>query len=136
MNHQVEADASALSAANVLTFASAVELATGLALLAAPQFVGRLLLGVDLAASGTVVARCFGAGLVALGVACWPVHGAGISTRARSGMLIYNALLAAYLAWVGLGRDMGGALLWPAVLLHAGVALLLAWRWRNDSVRR
>src|SRR5437899_11912417 len=32
----------------------------------------------------------------------------------------------------GHGRAPGGLLLWPGVALHAVVALLLAWTWRDE----
>jgi hypothetical protein len=40
-------------------------------------------------------------------------------------MLIYNALIALYLAYLGTIAHLGGALLWPAVVLHGVVAGLL-----------
>ncbi len=45
-------------------------------------------------------------------------------------MLTYNALIALYLGYLGTVGHMQGLLLWPAVLLHAVVAvwLLLAER--------
>jgi hypothetical protein len=47
-------------------------------------------------------------------------------------MSTYNALIALYLAWLGIVGHMGGLLLWPAAALHAVVALLLLWTWRNE----
>jgi hypothetical protein len=47
-------------------------------------------------------------------------------------MLVYNALIATYLAYLGTAGHLGGLLLWPAVALHAVVALLLAWTWRDN----
>ena len=44
-------------------------------------------------------------------------------------MLAYNVLIAPYLAALGAVRHQGGVLLWPAVALHAGVALLLVRGW-------
>jgi len=45
-------------------------------------------------------------------------------------MLIYNLLIAAFLAWLGTAAHTTGILLWPAVALHAGVALALLWKCR------
>ena len=42
-------------------------------------------------------------------------------------MLIYNVLIALYLAYLGAAEHLGGVLLWPGVALHAIVALLLVW---------
>ena len=47
-------------------------------------------------------------------------------------MLIYNVLIALYLAHLGKVGHLGGLLLWPGVALHAVVALLLVWTWRDE----
>ena len=44
-------------------------------------------------------------------------------------MLIYNVLIAVYLAYLGTIGHAGGLLLWPGVALHAVVALVLVWTW-------
>jgi len=109
----------------VLGFTAGVEAATGLALVALPSFVARLLLGEELAGTGAVVARCFGVTLLSLALAVWPRVGAATRQPARA-MLFYNAALALYLAWLGTAGHLGGPLLWPAAVLHGVVALLLA----------
>jgi hypothetical protein len=110
--------------ARTLGFSAIAEAVTGLAALAAPALVASLLLGAELSAVGIAVVRCFGVALLGLGIACWPgVHGHA-PFRA---LLTYNALIALYLAYVGTAGQMDGLLLWPAVGLHAAVALLLVW---------
>jgi hypothetical protein len=47
--------------------------------------------------------------------------------QAFRAMLAYNALIALYLGYLGFVANVGGVLLWPAVALHAAVALLLIW---------
>jgi hypothetical protein len=42
-------------------------------------------------------------------------------------------LIAFYLAYLGAVAGQGGLLLWPAVVLHAVVALLLIWTARTDQ---
>ncbi len=112
---------------NVLLVAAIVEVATGLALLLAPAVVAKLLLGVQIPAIGMVLGRCFGIALLALGVACWPVvHVAGSRSAIVRGMLIYNALIALYLGYLATAGHAAGVLLWPAIALHAVVAVLLA----------
>jgi hypothetical protein len=81
------------------------------------------LLGAELSGVGAVLARCFGVGLLGLGVA--PVF---------RGMLLYNAGIALYLGFAGAAGQWGGILLWPAVALHAGVALLLVYLRRTEGV--
>jgi hypothetical protein len=117
----------------VLVFTTLVELATGAALMAVPRFVVRLLLGGELAGPGAAAARCFGVALVALAFACWPGGpGAGSGRAPYRAMLIYNALIALYLAWLGTTGPTQGLLLWPAAALHAAVAMLLAWTARES----
>ncbi len=102
-----------------LIFAAVAEAATGLALVLVPSLVGHLLLGAELAGAALPVARVTGIALIALGVACWP-------GPPLIGMLIYTTLVMAYLAYIGIRGEWGGALLWPAVAVHAVLALLLA----------
>lgn len=118
----------------ILAFASIVEAATGLALMSAPALVVRLLLGGELAGTGEVAARCFGVALVALALACWPGGRAGEGGRAAfRAMLVYNSLIALYLAWLGTVARMAGTLLWPAAVLHGLVALALVGTARRPS---
>jgi len=104
----------------LLVLAAVLEAALGLALMVAPAVVARLLLGADLSAAGATVGRVAGCALVALGIACWPVRDLAsmLITGARA-MLTYNLLVACYLAFLGIGGQFVGVLLWPAVALHA-----------------
>mgnify|MGYP000560220595 CR=1 FL=1 len=102
----------------VLIFAAVGEAGTGLALLIVPALVGRLLLGEELTGSAIPVARVAGLALIALGVACWP-------GPARAGMLLYSAAVMLYLACIGFAGGLTGILLWPAVILHAILTVLL-----------
>ncbi|MFO1460614.1 MAG: hypothetical protein U1G08_14550 [Verrucomicrobiota bacterium] len=108
---------------NLLTVAAAAETATGLALLVLPSLAGRLLLGEELTGVAIPVARVLGIALIALGVACWP------DRTALCGMLTYSVLATGYLAWLGVRGEWVGALLWPAVFLHAILTVLLARTW-------
>ena len=101
-----------------LTFAAVAEIVTGLALLVAPHLVGQLLLGAELSGGGIPVARVTGIALIALGIACWP-------GPPLAGMLVYTLLVMLYLAYIGIGGEWVGPLLWPAVAVHAVLALLL-----------
>lgn len=116
----------------ILTFAAVVEIGTGLVLIIDPAIVIKLLLGIEDSIVGMLLGRFFGVALLSLGVACWPGRleptGGLQSFRA---MLAYNALVALYLAYLGTAGHLGGSLLWPAVALHAIVALSLAWASRN-----
>jgi hypothetical protein len=104
---------------NVLIVASVVELATGVALLLVPSLTGQLLFGESLAGIALQVARVAGIALIALGIACWP-------GPPRPAMLAYNAAVTTYLAWLGFAGGLSGILLWPAVVLHTILTVLLA----------
>jgi Ca2+/Na+ antiporter len=118
---------------NLLTFAAIVEVGTGLVLMIDPALVAALLLGAEVSGVATLLGRCFGITLLALGVACWPSRQRAESkSPAVRAMLIYNALIAMYLVYVFTVRHVGGMLLWPGVALHAAVALLLVWTWRAE----
>jgi hypothetical protein len=102
-----------------LVFAAISEAATGAGLVIVPSLIGQSLLGAEFAGVAVVVARVLGIALIALGVACWP-------GPPRVGMLIYSGAVALYLAYAGLALGFAGILLWPAVVLHAVLTLLLA----------
>lgn len=103
----------------VLLLAGAGETATGLPLLIAPALVGRLLLGAELAGVAIPLARVLGIALLALGVGC-------SSGSLWLGMWIYTALATLYLAYLGIGTEWSGIMLWPAVVAHAALTILLA----------
>jgi len=118
----------------ILAFAAVVEIGTGLALMIDPAIVVTLLLGADVSGVGILLGRCFGIALLALGLACWPGRQRAESdSPAFRAMLIYNVLIALYLAYLGTVGHLGGLLLWPGVALHAVVALLLVWPWRDEQ---
>jgi hypothetical protein len=112
----------------VLIVAAVGEAGTGLALLIVPSLVGRLLLGEELTGIAIPVARVAGIALVAFGIACWP-------GTPLAGMLIYSAAVTLYLAYVGFAGGSSGILLWPAVVGHAVLTLLLAWAWLSERAQ-
>jgi hypothetical protein len=111
----------------ILVSAAVAEAATGLALLIVPSLVGNLLLGAELTGVAIPVARVAGIALISLGAACWP------GCTALCGMLTYGALATVYLGYIAIGGAWVGKLLWPAVVLHAVLTILLtrAWLGRN-----
>lgn len=111
----------------LLIVTSVIEAAIGLTLVLAPSVPVSVLLGVSLdAPAGLVVARVAGAALLSLGVACWLARNDPRS-RATTGLiaalLLYNAAAVAVLAHAGIGLGLSGIGLWPAVVLHAGMAV-------------
>jgi len=101
-----------------LIFAAIGETATGLALLIVPSLVGQLLLGEQLAGVAIPAARVAGIALIALGIACWP-------GPPLVGMVTYSALVTVYLAYLGFAGGLTGVLLWPVVVLHVILTVLL-----------
>lgn len=108
----------------LLTLAAVVEIATGLALLVTPGLVSSLLLGITGTEVITLFGRFFGLALIALGIACWPAAATNAAVRA---MLVYNAAIALYLAYIGVFVS-NGLLLWPAVVFHAVMTALFLRR--------
>jgi len=115
------------SVKSLLIVTAAIETATGVALLGMPLLVVSLLLGGLLATpAALVVTRVAGAALLSLGLACWLARDDGQSRAARgliAAMLLYNAGAVTVLAYAGVGMGLSGIGLWPAVLLHAALAV-------------
>ncbi len=104
----------------LLIIAALGEAATGLSLLTVPSLIVPLLFGEEPAGVAVALARVAGIALLALGVACWP--GPPVI-----GLLIYNAVVAAYLAYLGFVGGLTGVLLWPAFVVHVILTALLTW---------
>jgi hypothetical protein len=107
----------------ILIFASLSEAMTGLALFIVPAVVGKLLLGEELIGVSIPIVRIFGISLIALGVACWP------AIKAIIGMITYSTLTTIYLIFIGLEGKFVGKLLWPAIIIHITLTILLLWAW-------
>lgn len=111
-----------------LFIASAViELAAGLALIVSPALVASILIGAPFdTPADSVVGRVTGAALLALGGACWLARNDEQNRAASgivSGMLLYNAVVVLVLADAGVVLHLSGIGLWPAVVLHAAMAV-------------
>jgi hypothetical protein len=103
---------------------------TGLLLLVLPDALLGLLLGIEQPAPETqAVARLAGAALVTLGIACW-LGRSEAGSRAQLGVLVgvlfYNVAAAGVLAYAGTALGLASMLLWPAVVVHATLALWCA----------
>ena len=111
----------------LLKLTAIIEAATGLGLMAVPAVVVRLLLASPLGTSAAVtLGRVAGGALLALGVACWLARDDTQSRAARGlvvAMLMYNLIATAVLAFAGIGLGLHGVALWPAVVLHAVMAI-------------
>jgi hypothetical protein len=118
------------------TATAVIELGAGLALLCFPSATVTLLVGAPLeAAPALTVGRVGGAGLLALGVACWLGRGDTQSRAARgliAAMSLYNVAAVVVLAFAGIGFGLHGVALWPAVILHA-VMTVWCFEWLRRS---
>jgi hypothetical protein len=117
---------------SVLGIAAAVEAVTGLLLLIVPHLLAKLLLGVEATAVAVIIARIAGVALLSLGIGCWFGRQEASGGWALAAMLLYNVLVTLYLAWVGLGAEFVGVLLWPAVVAHAILTVLLGFAWSKN----
>jgi hypothetical protein len=104
-----------------------VEAATGLCLLFLPAVLFAFLLGLEKAAVDAIfVGRIAGAALLAIGVASWMARNdtrTPAQLRLLTGILVYDAAASMLLAYAGAVLEMIGVLLWPAVALHAILAV-------------
>jgi hypothetical protein len=111
----------------LLIVTAVIELGAGFALLCCPSATVALLVGSGLDTSAAVtLGRVAGAALCALGLACWLARDDTQSRAARgliAAMLLYNVATVAVLAFAGIGLGLHGAALWPAVVLHAAMAI-------------
>jgi hypothetical protein len=124
----------------LLVVTAVVEGATGLCLLFLPALLFALLLGWQQAAiDANFVGRIAGASLLAMGIASWMARNDALTPAQRgllTGILVYNAATAMLLAFAGVVLKMVGILLWPAVALHA---ILAVWCVRSlwpDRIKR
>jgi hypothetical protein len=113
----------------LLALASVGEAALGLVLLVYPPIVVRLLFNAEIAGAGVVMGRLAGIALIALGLACQPGSAAA---QALLGMLTYSAFATLYLAYLGIKGEWVGNLLWPAVIVHAILTILLTRAWFKE----
>ena len=114
-------------ARKLLIVTALVETPIGLMLLFSPPLVVGLLLGASLdAPAASIVGRIAGAALLSLGAACWLARDDGPSLARRgllAAMLLYNCAAGAVLANAAAGERLVGVLMWPAVALHAALAV-------------
>jgi hypothetical protein len=103
------------------------EAVIGLALLGLPAIVLATLLGIQPATMETLfVGRIAGAALLAIGVASFLARNDATLPAQRgllTGILLYDVLVALLLVYAGVGQQMAGPALWPAVVVHTLLAI-------------
>jgi hypothetical protein len=114
----------------LLTATALIEVGAGLSLLGLPALGIWLLLGVQAPSpEALVVSRVFGAGLLAIGLACWLARddrGSRSQHGLLWGLLVYNVGMCSVLVFAGWVSQMSGVALWPVVGLHAVMDLVCA----------
>jgi hypothetical protein len=111
----------------LLTISGALEALVGVLALISPAPVISLLLGAPTDSLATVLARLFGAGVFALGLACLNARndaGSPAGLAVSIGITSYNLLAAVVLIWAAAGLGLGGMLLWAAGIGHAVLGAL------------
>jgi hypothetical protein len=111
----------------LLTLCGGLEILAGVAALIIPGPMLSLLLGGPVDPIASVLARLFGAGVFALGLACLKARSdvaspAGLAVSL--GITAYNFLAAVVLLWTAAESGLGGTLLWAAGVGHAALGLL------------
>ena len=112
----------------LFTVSALIEFTAGLPLIALPSLFIWLLIGVrEPSAETLIISRVTGVALLALALACWFArkdHGSCSQRGLLFAMLIYNSGACLALSYAGL-LQMIGIALWPAVILHAVMAVWL-----------
>ena len=119
------------SRGKLLIATTIIEVGAGLCLLMAPALATWLLSRVrEPSPEAVLLGRIAGAGLCALGAACWIARD-DQSSRSQLGllwgMLFYNVTVCAALAFGGMTTSSVGLLLWPGVVLHATMTAWCVW---------
>lgn len=103
--------------------------ATGLILFVRPSWFAWLVFGSEFSEAGNALGGLTAIALLGLALATWPTAATrAVSVRA---LLIYNVLATIYLVYVGIGGQLTGILLWPAIALHVILSILLGRVWRD-----
>jgi hypothetical protein len=119
----------------LLTVTAMIEMGGSVALLCCPSAAVTVLLGSGLDAPAAVaLGRLAGAALLALGVACWLARGAeqsGATKGVITAMTVYNVGAVVILGSAGVQLRPVGIAVWPAVAIHAAMAI-----WCIECLRR
>jgi len=110
----------------LLILMALIEVGTGSALLIAPSLVVELLVGEGLSSpQSLVLGRITGAALISIAYACWMASKGEPSGRRGlvGSMVIYNFAVPVPLFCAAINSGMRGIMLWPARVLHLGLAI-------------
>ena len=110
-----------------------IEILVGASFILALNAQSQLIFGVTTEGTGAVFARLAGIGLIALGIACLPSNLAATRKVAIRTLLIFNVATTILFAWVAVATTFSGVVLWPVVIMHAVLAIVLALALRNEA---
>ena len=91
----------------LLIFCSSLELPGGIALVAAPSRVAKVLISARLTPGGEALGRLGGCALFSLAIACWP-RAEGDHTQPIRALFLYNLMAACYLGYLKIGGVFSG----------------------------
>jgi hypothetical protein len=119
---------------SLLSVTAILEGVTGLILIVAPSFLVSVLLGVAIRDPAAILlGQLAGVALISIAVACWLSRNDTLPSVMVKAMVVYNIAAASLLARAGLAERLNGPVLWPVVLLHAGLAVwCISSLWRNQ----
>ena len=121
----------------LFTATALIEVGAGLSLVSLPALAIWHLLGVrEPSPESLIVSRVCGAGLLAIGVACWLARddrGSRSQHGLLWGMLVYNVGACTVLAFAGSMLSVVGGALWPGVALHAVMTIWCALNLRASA---
>jgi hypothetical protein len=102
-----------------------LEMISGIALMAMPSSVTRLVLDTDLDSAGAALARILAITLVSLGVAAWQTASSQPNWAGRIGLFVYSGGMMILLPVHGTTTGTFGMLLWPIAAVHTILALVM-----------
>ena len=117
-----------------LMIAAWVEILVGVSFVLATNGQSQFVFATTLDGAGAGFARLAGIGLIALGIACLPSDIAETNRRAVRTLLVFNIAATILFAWIGVATTLRGVMLWPVTILHAVLALALAFSLSRESI--
>ena len=117
----------------VLRLSAVIELVAGTTLILLPGAVVRALIGVSATPADEVLARVLGGALLALGVTGMLARGPRAGRPAALGFATYDAVTVLVLASAAVAGDARGSWLWPVVVFHGILTIVLIAKWAGES---
>ena len=116
-----------------VTIAAWIEIFVGASFLLALNGQSQLIFGATTEGSGVHFAQLAGIALISLGIACMPSNLAGTRQVAVRSLFVYNIAATIFFAWIAVATTFQGVVLWPVVILHAVLTIVLALSLRKED---